>query len=276
MAWAEGQRERWETDGAHRVPPGWTQARLLLCCPELACVEAFSVGCCQSNSRRFHIKLWIDGFSRKLRALVSSTQTPARPQLASSEHQYRPFTFLTRDQWAVLCSIVCAPLSCLCFFFNREEESKILSISVSLLKMGKQELHRGSPRSPGCPGRSHSCLPGGDSHCGSPGGSELRKTLPSSSRALGRKEGMESGQMGAGSEPQRQWGGGWDGISVTPWWRHLIWGPREGLQGLDSGFPCLQTCRAEAESGPWGGLRLNLAGASWPGSARTVLGQDPG
>ena len=87
---------------------------------------------------------------------------------------------------------------------------------------------------------------------------------------------MESGQTGAGSQPQRQWGGGWDGISVTPLGRHLIWGPREGLQGLGSGLPCLQTCRAEAESGPWGGLRLYHAGASWPGSARTVLGQDPG
>ena len=58
---------------------------------ELACVEAIStVRCCQSNSKRFHIKLWIAGFSRKLSSLVSSTQTPARMQLASCEGQYHP------------------------------------------------------------------------------------------------------------------------------------------------------------------------------------------
>lgn len=64
----------------------------------------------------------------------------------------------------------------------------------------------------------------------------MRKTLPSSSRALWRKEGMERGQAGAGSQPRRHWGGGWDGISVTPWGRHLIWGPREGLPDLGSGL----------------------------------------
>ena len=166
---------------------------------ELACVEAIStVRCCQSNSKRFHIKLWIAGFSRKLSSLVSPTQTPARMQLASCEGQYHPFTSLTRDQWAVPCGIVCAPLGCLCFFSNRKEESETLSISVFLLKMGKQELLREAARSPGYPGHSHSCLPGGDTHGGSSGGSELKKTLPSSSRALWRKEGTKGGWPGAG------------------------------------------------------------------------------
>lgn len=115
------------------------------------------------------------------------------PAVRASTTQYRPFTSLTRDQWAVPCGIVHAPLGCLCFFSDREEESETLFISVSLLKMGKRECHQGATRSPGCPGCSHSCLPGGDTHCGHSGGSELRKTLPSSSRALWRKEGTEGG-----------------------------------------------------------------------------------
>lgn len=120
------------------------------------------------------------------------------PAVRANTTQYHPFTSLTRDQWAVPCGIVCAPLGCLCFFSDRKEESETLSISVSLLKMGKQELHREAARSPGCPGRSHSCLSGGDTHGGSSGGSELRKTLPSSSRALWRKEGTKGGRPGAG------------------------------------------------------------------------------
>lgn len=152
MAWAEGQRDVGKRMGHTESPQDGVRPTTCSALTELACVEAIStVRCCQSNSKRFHIKLWIAGFSRKLSSLVSPTQTPARMQLASCEGQYHPFTSLTRDQWAVPCGIVCAPLGCLCFFSNRKEESETLSISVFLLKMGKQELLREAARSPGCP-----------------------------------------------------------------------------------------------------------------------------